>query len=339
MNIDATPIEWPRHGGELHAAAERYGIPATDWLDLSTGVNPRPWPVPPLARSLYTQLPERAALAGLIDAARTACAIPASVAIAAAPGTDLAIRLLPLLLPAGPVAIFGPTYESHGQAWEDAGRTVMMCDPAVAIPGDARVAIIVNPNNPDGRVFATDLLAEIASTLARRDGILVVDEAFGDVAPGSSISPVLDRVPALVLRSFGKFYGLPGLRLGFIAGPPRLVGRLTRLFGDWPVSTVAIEIGIAALSDTEWQAATRKSLAEDSRRLHDMLVRHGFDIVGGTDLFVLASHAGALAIHRALAQQAILTRVFRYAPDWIRFGLPPSGAFDRLDSALHALRR
>ncbi len=287
MNIDTTPREWPRHGGELSAAAERYGIPAADWLDLSTGINPQPWPVPRLSPLLYAALPDRAALGRLLDTARDAYQIPETVALAAVPGTELAIHLAPALMPPGPTAIFGPTYESYRQAWELAGGSVVMVDDAAELPPGANTAVIVNPNNPDGRTFAPQALAEMAATLSGRGGILLVDEAFADTRSNSSLCPMLDQVPALVLRSLGKFYGLPGLRLGFVAGPARFVDRLAGVLGDWPVSTAAIEIGTAALRDVEWRETTRKRLAADSHRLRGILMRHGFSIVGGTDLFIL----------------------------------------------------
>ena len=340
MNIDTTAQEWPRHGGELTAAAERYGIPIAEWLDLSTGINPEPWPVPPLSPSLHTRLPERAALDRLLQAARDAYQIPDGVAVAALPGTELAIHLAPALMPpGGATAIFSPTYESHRQAWENSGREVILLDTTAELPSNLTNAVIANPNNPDGRTLSRQALTEMATTLSSRGGMLLVDEAFADTQPGVSICPLLDRIPALVLRSLGKFYGLPGLRLGFVTGPSRIVDRLARLLGDWPVSTAAIEIGTAALRDTEWQEATRKRLASDSLRLREILARRGFRFVGGTDLFVLTEHEDAIAIHRALAEQAILTRVFRYAPNWIRFGLPPSHAFERLDRALENAAR
>jgi cobalamin biosynthetic protein CobC len=175
----------------------------------------------------------------------------------------------------------------------------------------------------------------LARDLAARGGLLVVDEAFGDVAPASSFSVHLVGLPAVVLRSLGKFYGLPGLRLGFVAGAEHIVGALARLLGDWPVSAPALAIGQAALADQAWQAATRKRLATDRKRLEGLLRSRGFAIVGATDLFVLASHPHAQVLHRARARRGVWTRAFADHPAWLRLGLPGAERdFDRLDRVL-----
>ena len=335
MNIDSpTDRDWPRHGGDLTAAAARYGIPVDDWLDLSTGINPQPYPVPRPSANLYATLPDKAALGRLLVAARQAFQVAPEAAIAAVPGAEVAIYLAPNLVAPGPVVIFGPTYNSHQEAWEHAGRKVVVAGPGTSVPTDMTSAVIANPNNPDGRIVSPQALTQLAEMLAERGGMLLVDEAFADTRPNSSLCPLLDRVPAVVLRSFGKFYGLPGLRLGFVAGPARLVDRIARMLGDWPVSTAAIELGTTALDDADWREATRKRLAAEAHRLRGILMRHGMTVVGGTDLFVLASHNKAATIHRGLAEQAILTRAFRRQPEWLRFGLPAAGGFDRLDRAL-----
>jgi cobalamin biosynthetic protein CobC len=327
-------LDWPRHGGALAAAAARYRIPLASWLDLSTGINPEPYPAPQIGGRLFTRLPDRARLDELLAAARRAYRIPRNAAIVAVPGSEAAIHLVPNLAPPGPVVIFGPTYASHEEAWENAGRRVVVAEAGAPIPTDVASAVIGNPNNPDGRTVTPAALTVLAERLAGRGGMLLVDEAFADTHPDVSLCPVLDRVPAIVLRSFGKFFGLPGLRLGFAAGPRKLVLPLGRMFGDWPVSTAAIEIGTRALSDFRWREATRERLATDAYRLREMLTRRGLNVIGGTDLFVLAEHDNALVIHRGLARRAILTRIFRQRPSWIRFGIPRAEGFDRLEQAL-----
>jgi cobalamin biosynthetic protein CobC len=332
-------LDWPRHGGALAAAAARYRIPVASWLDLSTGINPEPYPAPQIGGRLFSRLPDRAKIDELLAAARRAYRIPRGAAIVAVPGTEAAIHLAPYLAPPGPVVIFGPTYGSHEEAWEDAGRRVVIAEAGAPIPADVASAVIGNPNNPDGRLVTPAALAALAERLAGRGGMLVVDEAFADTQPDVSLCPVLDRVPALVLRSFGKFFGLPGLRLGFVAGPRQLVVPLGRMYGDWPVSNAAIEIGTRALTDFRWRETARERLAADAYRLRELLDRRGLDVIGGTDLFVLVEHDNALVIHRGLARRAILTRVFRQRPNWIRFGIPRTDGFDRLEQALAEVTR
>ncbi len=327
----------PRHGGDLAFARARYGEPAGGWLDLSTGINPNPYPAPPIPPAALARLPDRDALAGLIAVARTAYAIPDGVRVIATPGSELAIRLLPLVAPAGSVAIVGPTYKSHGEAWVNADRRALAVT-SDAIPEDAGVVVLANPNNPDGRVVEAGRLVTFARRLDALGGLLIVDEAFADLAPEVSLTRRLAGLPAVVLRSLGKFYGLAGLRLGFVAGAPAVIDRLEPMLGDWPVSGPAIAIGTAALADTAWRQETRRRLARDAQRLRTLLAGHGLAVRGGTDLFVLVADPTA-TLHRRLAESGIWTRAFAEEPTWVRLGLPAGEAgFARLEAALAALR-
>ena len=328
----------PRHGGDLTFAQRRYGRPEAGWLDLSTGINPNGWPAPTLALESLTRLPDRNALSNLLASARRAYQFADGIALVAVPGTEIAIRLLPLLAPGGSVAIVSPTYGSHADAWRAAGRAAIPIGSIDDLPAEAAIAVLANPNNPDGRTVDPARLKALAHRLADRDGLLIVDEAFADLDPGLSLAPHLVGLPAIVLRSFGKFYGLAGLRLGFVAGASTVVGALGSMLGDWPVSGAAIAIGTAALSDTAWQDKTRRRLARDAARLRDLFTGEGLSLVGGTDLFVLTAHHSAAAIHAGLAARGIWTRAFDDQPEWLRFGLPADdAAFDRLATALAAV--
>jgi cobalamin biosynthesis protein CobC len=333
-----TEILVPRHGGDLAHAQARYGTPPDGWLDLSTGINPVPYPAPPIDPASLAALPDMDALGALIAAARETYRVPSDTGLVAAPGSEIALRLLPCVLPDGEVAIVGPTYGSHYEAWSASRQTVGAVATLDEVPANVTNVILANPNNPDGRAFPCDDLARLASTLAARGSMLIIDEAFADLDPGISLVSLLDRAPAVVLRSFGKFFGLAGLRLGFAAGPATVIDRLARLLGDWPVSNAAIAIGRAALSDRVWQAETRSRLALTASRLRALLARHGLKIAGGTDLFVLVEHPGAARIHVGLAETGLLTRTFPYRHDWLRLGLPSDDtAFARLDAALGSI--
>lgn len=323
------------HGGNLADAEARHGTPPEGWLDLSTGINPSPYPAAPIAPESLAALPDRGSLQALIATARETYRVPEGAGLVAAPGSEIALRLLPFVLPNGPVAIAGPTYGSHYETWAAARRTVSAISGPDEIPTDATVVVLANPNNPDGRTFAGADLARLGSALTGRGGILVVDEAFADVEPDVSLVPHLDQAPALVLRSFGKFFGLAGLRLGFVAGPPAAVDRLARLLGDWPLSSAAIAVGEAALADRAWQGQARARLAASAGRLRALLASHGVTIAGGTDLFVLIEDPDAAGLHGRLAKAGIWTRIFPYRHDWLRLGLPGGEAgFARLDAAL-----
>jgi len=335
MPEPAADRAFPRHGGQLAAAARRYAIPLPDWLDLSTGINPVPYPAAALAPGDLARLPDPEATAGLTAAARRAYQVPEGVAVQPVPGTDIALRLLPWLFPRSRVAILSPTYSGHAEAWSAAGHDMSLARDLDGA-GGAQIIVLANPNNPDGRRIAPeDLSAFVARS---RPTALVVDEAFAEVTPGLSLVPAMAGAPILVLRSFGKFYGLAGLRLGFVLGPPALVGRLGGMLGDWPVSGPAIAIGRAALEDRAWQDAARQRLAADRARLDGLLAAAGFGAITGTDLFRLVHSSAAPRLHEALAAQGIWTRLFAEAPDRIRLGLPPPEAFARLEAALARFR-
>jgi len=331
MSVSSDPIPLPRHGGDIAFATRIYGTPPGGWLDLSTGINPNPYPVPALPAEAFHRLPDSEALIRLIAAARTAYRVPSGVDLIAVPGSEIAIRLLARIISQGRVCIVSPTYGSHADAWR---RQATEIASVAALPADTAVAVVVNPNNPDGRVTPPDVLADLAARLS----FLVVDEAFADLTPDTSIIPAMAGTNAIVLRSLGKFYGLPGLRLGFVAATPVTAAWLGGLLGDWPVSGPALTIGEAALSDDAWRDATRARLMRDAAALRTLLARHNLAVVGGTDLFVLVETADAHALHRALAERGIWTRAFRAHPRWLRFGLPGDDGMDRLTAALSALR-
>jgi cobalamin biosynthetic protein CobC len=333
----AWPTGFPRHGGELALAEARFGKPVDGWLDLSTGVNPFAYPVPELPASTWRQLPDASADRALRAAAARAWGVADPETIVAAPGTQLLIQMLPLLRPSASVAVVGPTYPGHADAFAHAGHEVTPCGSLDEI-GDIPVAVVVNPNNPDGRRFAPEELRDAASLLYRRGGLLVVDESFADPAPELSVAGAV--MPGLlVLRSFGKFFGLAGLRLGFAVATPDLARLLRDALGPWPVGGAALEIGRVALADAKWIAETRRRLAGEADLLDAVLVSAGLAIVGGTPLFRLAGAPRAWALYEHLGKHGILVRPFAEQPRWLRFGLPPDAqARDRLAMALAAWR-
>lgn len=309
------------HGGDLAEARRRFPGAPEPWLDLSTGINAVPYPVGELAESAWTRLPDADAVRRLEAAAASAYGAPDAGLVVAAPGTQALIQILPRVHAARRVAILGFTYGEHAAAWRAAGAEVATVERVEDLI-DADAAVIVTPNNPDGRVVGAGDLAVLAGALGARGGLLVVDEAFADIAPGvANLAPQLPP-GAVVLRSFGKTYGLAGLRLGFAVAREPLGSRLRAALGPWAVSGPALEIGARALADRDWLAATARRLAGDVARLDGLLERAGLAIVGGTPLFRLASHSRAFALFEALGRQGVLTRPFAARPHWLRFGLP-----------------
>ena len=296
-----------QHGGDLGHARAAFGEPEGGWIDLSTGINPWPWPAPPLSPEALTRLPSEEKVADL--AAVAARAFGARRALPT-PGAQAAIRHLPYCVPPGDVAVVSPTYGEHAPAWEAAGHRVRR----VAEPETAGVLVMANPNNPDGRSWRPDEL------LALDCGLLVVDESFVDSVPELSLA---GHGHVVVLRSFGKFYGLPGLRLGFALGPGGLLDRLEDRLGPWPVSGPALEIGARAYRDGAWAAKTRTRLKRAAARLDEVLAARGFEVLGGTPLFrFVAGEGGAVRF----ARHGLWVRTFPDMPGRFRLGLPPDEA-------------
>jgi cobalamin biosynthesis protein CobC len=324
-----------KHGGDLTQAMAEFGGTADEWLDLSTGINPWPYPIRKLPDSAWQRLPSRADEQALLAAARTAYRVPEGAGIVAANGTQALIQLLPRLAPDGAVAIVGPTYNEHSAAWSDAGHSIAAIGDLAELPAHVTHAVIVNPNNPDGRIVDPHRLTEVAAVLQRRGGWLVIDEAFADVDAGISAVASCGKLPIVILRSFGKFYGLAGIRLGFAITTPDLANRIRTVLGPWSVSGPALHVGAKALGDAYWVLPTRVRLAAQVIKLDGVLIDAGFEIVGGTSLYRLARHRDASALHRRLAQKKIWCRSFDWSRDMLRFGLPENAeALDRLAVAL-----
>lgn len=310
------------HGGE----PDRALWSGDDWLDLSTGINRLPWPVPPLPEGAWRDLPTRAARDAAEGAARACWSAPAACAVN---GAQAAIEALPRLWAPGRAAILAPSYNEHAAQFRAAGWAVAEVPDPAAMAG-ADVAVLVNPNNPDGRTWAPAQVQALAGTVGR----LVVDESFGDVDPALSVAAqASDRV--VVLKSLGKFWGLAGVRLGFVLAGPATLDALQARAGLWAVSGPALAIGAQALADRDWAEATRARLVRDAARLDALAAGAGWGLVGGTGLFRLYDTPDAGAAQARLARAGVWSRVFPYSPTWLRLGLPgPGPEWDRLAAAL-----
>ena len=327
------------HGGRLDQAIERHGGDRAKWLDLSTGINPVPWPIPEVSKEAWTQLPDQSAISACRASAREHWHLVEQAHVSLAPGSQMHLQVLPFLFKPQPVAVVGFTYQEHGVCWARAGHSVYVTDGLESAEASARIVVIVNPNNPDGRIADGAELTALARRLAAKGGLLVVDEAFADVTPGASIAGEAGREGLLVLRSLGKFFGLAGARVGFALCSKTLGHRLDDSLGPWAVSGPALEIATKALADVRWQTAARKKLAARREQLETTLFDGGLDVVGGTDLFVLARHDLALALAEHLAADRILVRSFPGKPDWLRFGLPATKpALSRLGKSLRSFQ-
>jgi cobalamin biosynthetic protein CobC len=318
------------HGGNLDVAQARFGGRSEDWIDLSTGINRRPYPVPALAPRHWSALPSRSDIDALHATAQQAYATKASVLAVA--GAQAAIQLLPRLVPAGRACILAPTYNEFAPALANAGWQVENAGEIERVAG-ADLAVVVNPNNPDGRRHDPARLLAMLPRIKR----LVVDESFADAVPQGSLAAEAGRAGLLVLRSFGKFYGLAGLRLGFVIGNEFDVAVMAAMAGPWPVSGAAVEIGRKALLDRDWAEATRARLATDALKLDGTAKTSGWKLVGGTPLFRLYDVGAAAAAQAQLARAHIWSRIFADRPNWLRLGIPGGEMeWTRLTAALSA---
>ncbi|TKC83028.1 threonine-phosphate decarboxylase [Trinickia terrae] len=312
------------HGGNLHEAALRYGIAYDAWLDLSTGINPHGYPVPPVPADAWRRLPDDGD--ALAECAARYYGAPGVENVLPVAGSQAAIRALPALLPAASAESAGIaplTYGEYAPAFERNGHRVALLDIGLAtLPASITHVVAVNPNNPTAERLSTARLLDWHAQLSRRGGTLIVDEAFADAAPGESLASHAGARGLVVLRSVGKFFGLAGVRAGFVLAEPGLIETLRDTLGAWTVSGPARHAVMAALADRDWQRTMRARLADESARLADLLRAQRF-AVQAAPLFAWFADARAHALHEALARRGVWTRYFA-APSSVRFGLPAS---------------
>lgn len=322
------------HGGQLHRATQTFSIPLVQWLDLSTGINPHGYPIPPIPAECWLRLPEHDD--GLIEAARQYYQCEQLLACA---GSQATIELLPQLRPHSVVGVLSPAYTEHAYGWQKAGHqlltlTVETIDTHLH---QLDVLIIINPNNPTGIHFSPAQLLHWHERLQRKNGWLIVDEAFIDVNPANSLTALPPRTGLIILRSLGKFFGLAGLRCGFIITENQLFSLLEEKLGLWSISHPSRYVATAALLDTAWQQQTRCSLPKHSERLRQLLNNYHLPPTGSNTLFQWLTTPHAEKIYHQLAQQGILVRLFNQPPS-LRFGLPKDEAqWQRLEHALQRL--
>ncbi len=323
------------HGGALDRAIAEFGGKRETWLDLSTGINPIAYPVPAFSSDVWARLPDSGLERRAIDAARHYYGFGTEAGVVAAPGTQALIQLYPHLAAPGDAVVIGPTYEEHAQSLGIAGRDVRYERSLSAMQDEDIIVVVVNPNNPDGKIIPADALIFAAERLAERGGLLVVDEAFADTNGDDSVAKYAGMNGLMVLKSFGKFFGLAGLRLGFAAGSKDITDIISAMLGPWALSGPALALAETAFGDASGIAKIKADLKARRARLDVIFAKVEMQVLGGTDLFVLARHFQATWIHKALCEKHILVRRFAYQADWLRFGLPGDDeAFERLEMAL-----
>ncbi len=323
------------HGGQLQAASQHYNIPLENWLDLSTGISPFAYPLPPVPVKCWQRLPETND--GLEVAAENYYGSPFLLPVS---GSQEAIQQLPYLFPIGQrVGIIKPAYHSHQQAWQRAGHHVMGLTSSEIEQkiSEIDVLIIVNPTNPTAELFSPDTVMNWYKQLINNKGYLIIDEAFMDATPEQSVISKEPKPGLIVLRSIGKFFGLAGVRLGFVWAENEILEQLASKQDDWSVSHPARWAGALALGDTTWQQQQQRRLLISSKRLKTVLETKFKTCVFHAALFAYFKGDQAQSYHRKLAENGVLIRLFEQ-PLALRFGLPASNEqWQCLEGALESL--
>ena len=322
------------HGGALDVVRRLFPEAPEPWLDLSTGINPFAYTDLSVSSESLHALPTETRLAECRAAMAAAWGTPPS-AIVPTPGSELAIRHLPRWIVGHRVGMARLSYGDHAASWQDAGREVVLADDPADLAGEVDILVIVNPNNPDGRLRTRDRMRELLGRMRVNGGTLIVDEAFIDLHPEHSLSGEAGRSGLVILRSAGKFSGLAGLRLGALLGEPALLAHWRDFAGHWSVSGPALEIGARIYNDASWMAAMRQRLESWSGEVRNALAETGVGIAGGTDLFTLVRVEDAERAWECLARRGIYLRRFATDNHLLRIGLPEdAAALARLVEAL-----
>lgn len=308
-----------KHGGNLREAAKQYHTPLENWLDLSTGINPNGWLPPEIPPQVWLRLPEDDD--GLLAAAQSYYGVKNILPVA---GSQAAIQSLPYCRATSRVGIVSPTYAEYEYCWRLAGHSVITIhrNEVEQQLHNFDVLIIINPNNPDTYLHQSEVLKHYQEELAKHGGWLIVDEAFIDSTPEHSLLRYdLDTMPNLIiLRSLGKFFGLAGVRLGFVIATPTLLEQIKLQQGSWSISHPTRWIGNLALQDKVWQENTRESLAKASKEMKQALSTFNLHNLSHTSLFFYFQLSNAKQFQDHLAQKGVWVRHFSQ-PQSIRIGL------------------
>ncbi len=325
------------HGGDLSGFYSHNPGHDGPVVDLSTGINPVAYPMTTVPLESWTRLPQKSDETALIAAAGAYLGIDPKN-ILPTPGSQILISQLPYAVRKTCVQVMSPTYGEHSPSWKQAGHQVLTTRFDEPLFDEAQVCIITNPNNPDGHITSRKTIVACATALAARGGMLVVDEAFADVTPSVSVADLVDQYPIVVLRSFGKFFGLAGARLGFLVAAEAMIASMQHRLGPWAVPGPALNIAAKAYRDEPWIKKTRIDLADGMSRLCRVMKQAGCDHVGGTPLFALFHHADMVRLNRQLLLAGIYARSFEAHPNWLRMGLPATeNCWQQLETTLETL--
>ncbi|MBD2859110.1 threonine-phosphate decarboxylase [Spongiibacter sp. KMU-158] len=321
----------PEHGGDVRKLQQQFNLPADAVWDLSTGVSPFAYPLPAMPISELQQMPYPKPELQAIAASYYGVS---EDQLLAAPGSQAIIQILPRLRPRSRVLLPAIGYEEHRYCWQRAGHELHFYHDTQQIEAllatqPIDVLVVIHPNNPTAEYCCHESIKTWRNSMAE-DSWLIVDEAFIDAEPERSVSNLLPMAGLIILRSVGKFFGLPGLRLGFALADRKLLNELKDELGPWPICALAQWAGVQLLADFAWHSEARNRLLVASQQLCTELkiALPELDWVRQTPFFCSTMLAidHALEIQHAMAQQGVLVRVYRTdGQACLRVGLPPLG--------------
>ena len=337
------------HGGQLIELAKTYDKPISSWLDISTGIAPFSYPPPKIPKKSWRRLPEINENLHNIIRDYYRCEFSAI-----SNGSQAAIMSLPGLWKSKirkPITVFLPIhgYKEHALAWEKNDCNICWYDDNLpdikALDADC-VLVVINPNNPTGKLFEREVLLEYQTAIERLGGLLIIDEAFMDcVQPSQSMSTHVKLGNTIVLRSFGKFFGLAGVRLGFVIANQDWVTRISEIQGPWTVNGPALFIASKALADKGWQEKQQSRLKRQSKSLCQVMqecFKHdSYHWISGTNLFQTIRFKTSTAAefwYKSLCERQIYVRIFE-DNNALRFGIPNPKELIRLRNALISISK
>lgn len=353
------------HGGNVHAVARESNRRLDRLIDFSASINPL-GPSPSALQAIRAGLPQIVHYpdpdcVALRQALADRWRLPPDRFLVGNGSSEL-IYLLPRALSIRRALIVGPTFSEYERAVVAAGgrathihakRNEQYRPPLDKVAGaiqQARTKVdalfLCNPNSPTGLVIQAEEVLRLAKMGARQGIWVIVDETFTEYCEEATVLPLIAKLPRLlVLRSMTKFYALPGLRLGYLAGSSDLLARIRGQQPPWSVNHLAQTAALAALKD---RLHARKSLAYMERE-RPRLVRN-LEALPGVKVFPSAANFllielppswPAAVCAKALSQQGLLIRDCSSVPGlnrWtLRVAVKTASQNRRLVAALRTL--
>lgn len=320
------------HGGNIYHAAREQGCEPTDMLDFSASINP----LGPSLRAI------RALQQGLwavrhypdpdVHDLRRALAEHVGIdplCFLIGNGSSELIYLLPAALSLKRALIVGPAFSEYARAITQWGGQCSYVQaerkdeyrPSIQkildCLGDHRAAVdavfLCNPNSPTAQILNRYELLQVVQCAAKHGHWMVLDETFIEFCEDQSLSHEIAEHPRLlVLRSFTKFYGLPGLRIGYLVGHPHVIQQLQGHQPPWSVNALAQTAALAALKDRGHQRRSLAFMKEERERFSQALRAlpgvHVFSSAANFLLLELPQTVPVPMVVETLRQSRILVR-------------------------------